>query len=142
MTKEEVENNYEFKVTKRALMREFPFIKDVNFKHNEDVDKWNSTVYINLDIDPFVMSQMYGLPLWNVIVDYLRRGESYWSPYVSIFLDGDNRVNDAEPIKRAIGELVHGIHKSPAVPNELKLGKEIKVGSFEADPSTVPPYLT
>ena len=29
MTKEELYDNYEFKVTKRTLMSEFPFIKDV-----------------------------------------------------------------------------------------------------------------
>ena len=141
-TEEEIKNNYEFKVIVRLLKREFPFIKDVNFKHNEDINKWNDSLYINLDIDPFVLSHMYGLPLWKVIVDYLRRGESYWTPYISIFLDGNDRVRDAEPINKAIGELVHGIHKSPAIPNELKLGKEIRIGSYEVDPSTVPPYLT
>ena len=141
-TEEEIKNNYEFKVIVRLLKREFPFIKDVNFKHNEEINKWNDSIYINLDIDPFILSHMYGLPLWKVIVDYLRRGESYWTPYISIFLDGNDRVRDAEPINRAIEGLIMGVHRSPAIPEELKLGKLIIVGSYEADPSTVPPYLT
>ncbi len=141
-TQEELENNYEFKVTKRALLREFPFVKDVNFKHNEDINRWNDSIYINLDIDPFVLSHMYGLPLWNTIVRYLKRGESYWSPYLSLFIGGDNRVEDVSPIVKAMEELVIGVHRSPAIPEELKLGKKIMIGSFTAEPTTVPPDIT
>ena len=45
MTREQLENNYEYKVTKKALMREFPFVKDVFVKDDNDIDKWRSTVY-------------------------------------------------------------------------------------------------
>ena len=39
MTKEELEDNYQFKVTKKALMRELPFIKDVYVGHTVDFVK-------------------------------------------------------------------------------------------------------
>ena len=51
MTREELENYYEYKVTKKALMREFPFVKDMNFKHNEDVNKWSNVIYVNVEIN-------------------------------------------------------------------------------------------
>ena len=140
MTAQELNDNYEYKITKRALIKEFPFVKDVSVKE-EAINKWSGRIYIDLIIDPFVFAQQYGFRVWGPIINYLRRGENYRSPYISIFIGNSDRVELASPINKAMDELMHGIHKSPAIPHELKLGKELVIGTFTATPSSLPPDM-
>ena len=142
MTREEFENNYEYKVTKKALMREFPFIKDVFVREDEDINKWSSTIYLDLIIDPFAFAHQYGFRVWGPIINALKRGEPYKSLYLSLFIDSGDRVELASPINKAMEELMVGIHRSPAIPKELKLGKILWVGSFTATPSSLPSNMT
>jgi hypothetical protein len=139
MTREQLENNYEYKITKKALMREFPFVKDVHVKDDDDINKWNRTVYLDLIIDPFAFAHQYGFRVWGPIINALKRGEPYMSPYLSIFID---RVGLAYPVNKAMEELMDGIHKSPAIPHELKLGKLLKIGTFAATPSSLPSNMS
>ena len=142
MTREQLENNYEYKVTKKALMREFPFVKDVYVKDDNDIDKWNRTVYLDLIVDPFAFAHQYGFRVWGPIINALKRGEDYMSPYLSLFIGDPDRVELASPINRAMEELMDGIHKSPAIPHELKLGKTLNIGTFTATPSSLPTNMT
>jgi hypothetical protein len=142
MTREQLENNYEYKVTKKALMREFPFIKDVYVKDDNDIDKWKSTVYLDLIIDPFAFAHQYGFRVWGPIINALKRGEDYMSPYLSLFIGDGDRVELASPVNKAMEELMDGVHKSPAIPHELKLGKKLNLGSFTATPSSLPSNMT
>jgi hypothetical protein len=140
MTAQELNDNYEYKITKRALIKEFPFIKDVSVKE-EAINKWSAIIYIDLIIDPFAFAQQYGFRVWGPIINDLKRGENYRSPYISIFIGNSDRVELASPINKAMDELMYGIHKSPAIPHELKLGKELVIGTFTATPSSLPPDL-
>jgi hypothetical protein len=140
MTAQELNDNYEYKITKRALIKEFPFIKDVSVKE-EAINKWSGRIYIDLIIDPFAFAQQYGFRVWGPIINYLRRGENYRSPYISIFIGNSDRIELASPINKAMDELTRGIHKSPAIPHELKLGKELVIGTFTATPSSLPPDM-
>ena len=142
MTREELENNYEFKVTKKALMREFPFIKDVTVKKDDDINKYPSSIYLELVIDPYVMAHQYGFRVWDAVTRSLKKDEPYWFPYLSIFVENDNRMELVAPITKAIEELIDGIHKSPALPSELRLGKKLRVGSYMAYPSSLPSNMT
>ena len=142
MTREEFESNYEYKVTKKALMQEFPFIKDVYVKDDEDINKWSNTIYLDIIIDPFSLAHQYGFRVWEPVVIALRRGENYWSSFISIFIRDDDRVKLASPINKAMEELMEGIHRSPAIPQELKLGKRLMIGSFTATPSSLPSNMT
>jgi hypothetical protein len=142
MTREEFESNYEYKVTKKALMREFPFIKDVYVKDDEDINKWSNTIYLDIIIDPFSFAHQYGFRVWGPIINALKRGENYWSAFISLFIGDSDRVELASPINKAMEELMEGIHRSPAIPNELKLGKRLMTGSFTATPSSLPSNMS
>jgi len=142
MTREEFENNYEYKVTKKALMREFPFIKDVFVKDEEDINKWSNLIFFDIIIDPFALAHQYGFRVWGPVINSLKRGESYMSPYLSLFIGDSNRIDLASPINRAMEELINGIHTSPAIPSDFKLGKKLMLGSFTATPSSVPSSMT
>jgi len=80
MTLEELENNYEFKVAKRLLKKEYPWIKDVGIRVPEEINKWN-LIFLDVIIDPYELGRQEG---WTVS-PYLRRrmeeeGED-WTPY-------------------------------------------------------------
>ena len=139
MTKEELYDNYEFNVTARALKREFPFITNVYVRNDEEVNKYKRMIFFEVDINPYLLSQQYGLPLSNYVDGQLRSGGDYWGPWLSFFLKGG--VDAAGPINRAIDLLVYSIHDSPAIPQELKLGKELGISGFHASHKTVPPDL-
>ena len=111
MTKEELYDNYEFKVTARALKREFPFITNVYVRNDEEVNKYKRMIFFEVDINPYLLSQQYGLPLSNYVDGQLRSGGDYWGPWLSFFLKGG--VDAAGPINRAIDLLVYSIHDSP-----------------------------
>jgi hypothetical protein len=64
------------------------------------------------------------------------------SPYLSLFIGDGDRVELAAPINRAMEELMDGIHTSPAIPSDFKLGKKLMLGSFTASPSSVPSNMT
>jgi uncharacterized protein YktA (UPF0223 family) len=142
MTREELENNYEYKVTKKALMREFPFIKDVFVKEDEEINKWSFGIFLDLIIDPFAFGHQYGFRVWGPVINYLKRGESYMSPYLSLFIGDSNRIDLATPVNRAMEELMDGIHTSPAIPYDFKLDKKLMLGSYTALPSSVPSNMT
>ena len=139
MTEQELYDNYEFKITKRALMREFPFIKNVYVKDPATIDEYKSFIFLDADINPYEMSHMYGLKVDRITDKYLRRGEPYWGPYLSLFISGG--VEETWPIKKAISELMNGIRKSPAMPSELKLDRELDIRAYHANPDTLPPDM-
>jgi len=136
MTEQELYDNYTFKVVKRALMREFPFIKDVSVKDPADIDKYEMYIFLDVDINPYEMSQMYGLKIDPIANRYLRRGEPFWAPFLSMFVKGD--VEESYPIKKAINDLVNSVQKSTALPQEFKLDRELEIATYHASPDTVP----
>jgi hypothetical protein len=138
MTKEELEDNYEYKVTKKALMKEFPFVKNVYAKDDDDINKWKYALYLELVIDPYILGHMYGIPVWSIVTRSLQRGEDYWAPYLGTFFQDRDAT---EKINKDMETLMNGIHKSPALPNELKLHKQLEIGTFITYPKYLPPIL-
>lgn len=140
MTKEELYDNYEFKITKRTLMREFPFIKDVYVEDDEAINRYEHFIWLTVDIDPYQMGQMYGLSVSKFVTRALKRGEPYWVPFLSTLMSGG--VEDTYPIAQAMEKVIGGVHKSPALPSELKLPKELDISSYMVKPESLPPDIT
>jgi hypothetical protein len=136
MTEQDIYDNYEFKVLERALRREFPFIKKVYVKDPDDVDRYDTMQFLDVDINPYEMVQQYGLRIDPIADRYLRRGEPYWGPYLSMFVKGS--VDEARPITDAINELILGVRNSPALPPQLKYPKKFDMSRWHATPDTVP----
>ena len=151
MTREELNNNYEFKVVQRALKQDFPFIKEIKVS-DEALTKYTKDLYIDLVIDPYMIGHMYGLTVWTPVTRDLKEGRNYWAPYLSTFFSlDDNRHSKVEdtkeimsttrPISKAIEKMMDGIHVSKALPSEYKLPKQLSVGSFIATPESLPPDI-
>jgi len=142
MTLQELENNYEFKVAKRLLKKEYPWIKDVGIRVPEELNKWN-LIFLDVVIDPYELGRQEG---WTV-TRYLRRrieddGE-YWTPYLSILYDNVS-WDDARPLQDEINKTVESIHTSPALPVDLRLpgSRKFQIGTWVAFPTTITPEDT
>lgn len=140
MTQQELEDNYEYKVTKKALLREFPFITKVFIKHPDEVDKYSTMIFFDVEINPYVLAHMFGLTVDKITDKYLRSGQVYWSPYLGSFIKGGQE--NVSEIMKAIRSLMNGIHNSPAIPKELKLNKTLDIGTYISNPDVVPDSMT
>jgi hypothetical protein len=140
MTKEEIENTYEFKIIKKVVMKEFPFIKDVFISEddNKQLDDYNYTYYISAKIDPFIMTNLYGGQVWSLLIDMMKKNGYYSSTFMTTFV----RPEDRDPISKISNELkslVWSIHNTETLPREFKLDKHIQLDTFIADKSSIPP---
>ena len=121
MTPEEVKNNYEFKVTKRALMNELKWIKDVRLVES-DLVIYN-TIFIDLVIDPILLANQYD---W-VINKWVTKNPNYNASSPSMIFnisyeEGVDKVTDP------INKILDDVHRSKAIPQELKLPESRSIG--------------
>lgn len=139
-TQEELDNNYTFKLIQKSLKKEFPFIKKVYLRDPKDLDKWSKNIFVDVDINPYEISERYGLPLDRLTERYLRRGQEYWSPHFTMFFK-INTIEERRTIGNIVNEinyLIHSIQENAAIPDHLKFFKKVNIGAWYANPDTVP----
>jgi hypothetical protein len=116
-TTEELYDNYTFKLIRRALMREFPYIKDV-FVNPNDLGRFN-TIFLNFDFDPTIWGEMYDDPMKSWLKDFVDKGG-----YVDLsypITATDMKYEEYQPIKKSIEKVISQVANSEAVPQELKI---------------------
>ena len=128
LTREELYNNYEFRVVKKILKDTYPWIKDVIVEDPNNINKYN-LLFVDIIIDPYELAQQtdgtVGSYLRSSIFDY------FSSPYLSTFFTSD--LKTYSDIQNEIDETLASIHSSSALPSHLKLPKSRKLmsGSFK-----------
>jgi hypothetical protein len=137
MTYEELLNNYEYKITKKGMMREYPFIIDVLDTNEEDFPKYKSVVFVTLVIDPYVLANMFGVKVWGGVTRALKRGDDFDSPTLPIFLE--NSIDLGIKVRQSIDDFTDTIHRSRAIPDEYRMDKILRVSNYIAYPSSLPP---
>ena len=135
---EELYSNYEYKVTVKALKREFPFIKDVRI--DEDNINRYGLIFIEIYIDPYQMAKIYNLTPSEFIMSSIMKGEDYFNGPVitpSIYFKEEQPV--VKPITEAIDTLIDDVHKSNAIPSTMKMfhGRKLAVGGYKVIPEYV-----
>ena len=138
MTYDELLDNYEFKVGKRILTREYPWIKDVYMRNPDDVNKYN-LIFMDIMFDPFQLAEQEGWRMASYVVRSIERGDDFWSPYLSTFYS--SHPDDARALVQKIDKSLEDLHKSPAIPQDLKLPatRKLNVGSFHVQLGTKVP---
>lgn len=133
LTPEELENNYEYKVVKRALMREYPWIKDVTFD-NDDLNKYN-LIFLDLIVDPAEMGESYGYEMNSWVKSRVDRGENYHGTFPSLIFNVPFEQGKDE-VSAPIEIMIRDIHSSPALPQDLRLprGRQFQVGAYIINP--------
>jgi hypothetical protein len=138
LTYDELINNYEFKVGKRILVREYPWIKDVVLRSPDDINKYN-LIFVDVIINPFELAQEKGWRLASYIRRSIERGDNFWSPYLTTYFTdiGD----EARELVQGMEKTLEDLHKSPAIPQEMRLPgyRKLNIGSWYTEPGTEVP---
>ena len=141
MTYEELIDNYEYKIAKKMLTREYPWIKDVAIREDE-INKWN-LIFLDVTIDPYELGRQEDWTVARYLERSIRDNGEYWSPYLSTFYS-DVSWEDARPLQDSINKSLESIHTSPALPTDLRLPgtRKFQVGSWYAYPTSITPEDT
>ena len=118
MTIDQLYDNYQYKVIKKALMREYPWIKDVWVKQ-EELDRYN-LIFLNIEIDPVMLGEERGWNLTPWVRTAYESGRNYNGMYVSMFFDKVDYENTRE-LQNELSVLANSVGKSPAFPKDLLL---------------------
>jgi hypothetical protein len=136
---EELYNNYTFKLIRRALMREFPYIKNV-FVNQSDLGKY-STIFLNFDFDPAIWGEMYDDPMVKWLRDVTDKGGYVDLSYPTTATDMG--YEEYQPIKKSIEKVMSDVFNSEAVPQELKIQgqRPVAIGTWHVNRrSGIPDY--
>ena len=137
MTPEELQNNYEFKVVRRALMKEYPWVKDVTF-NPEELGMYN-LIFLNLIVDPAKMGEAYGWEMVPWVKRAFEEGQKYSGNYPSLLFKVSYEVG-RDTIGDHMEDTLRQIHSSPALPEDMRLprGRQFQVGSYTVNPDGEP----
>ena len=113
-TIEEMKQSYMFKIVRRALMREYKWIKDVMLDE-EDYEQYEYNTFLILKIDPYELAEE---EQWEV-APWVNKDPNYHSSLLSMFFKGNNKRYGE--LSQSIEDLLDKIVRSPAIPNELRL---------------------
>jgi hypothetical protein len=141
MTYEELIDNYEYKIAKKMLLREYSWIKDVVIREDE-INKWN-LIFLDVTIDPYELGRQEDWTVARYLDRSIRDLGEYWSPYLSTFYK-EVSWEDARPLQDGVNKELASIHSSPALPIELRLPgtRKFQVGSWYAYPTSITPEDT
>ena len=137
---EELYNNYTFKLIRRALMREFPYIKNV-FVNQSDLGKY-STIFLNFDFDPAIWGEMYDDPMVKWLRDVTDKGGYVDLSYPTTATDMG--YEEYQPIKKSIEKVMSDVFNSEAVPQELKIQgqRPVAIGTWHVNRKEGKPNYT
>ena len=128
MTPEQLNDNYEYKVTKKILMREYKWIKDISFDGNE-INRYG-LIFLDFYINPFELSDETGWAISKWCLNDIEKGE----PYKSLYLSSVMKVSyeDAKDITKSIQKTMDSINKSSVIPQALRLpnNRRLSIGYF------------
>ena len=138
MTAEEIQDNYTYKIVRKVLMREFPWIKDVQLDV-PGLEKFNYVIFLNVYINPYELGQErdYNVARW--IENAIRNNEDYQTSVITMYFDGS--TDEMRAITQEVNDTIEATQKSPAIPPDLRLpdNKRFMVGSYHlADDITIP----
>ena len=128
-TLEELYDNYEFKVVKKALMREYPWINDITV-NPENLEKYN-LIFLDFDIDPVKLGEEMDWSLSPWVKRAYDDGKEYKGMYLSLFFDGV-KYEDTKDLNDDMTELMRSVGQSPAFPPDLRIkgGRTFSIGDF------------
>ena len=128
---EQLYDNYTFKLLRRALMREFPYIKNV-FVNFFDLGRYN-TIFLNFDFDPAIWGEMYNDPMVKWLKDVTDEGGYIDLSYPTTATDMS--YDEYQPIKKSIQKVMSDVFNSEAVPKELKIqgDRPVAIGTWHVN---------
>lgn len=132
-TKAEVEATPIFKIVKKAIMRKYPWIKNIYVGDEEGLTKYESMLFLDMDIDALQMAEEYEMTpeFWITNPSWGFRNQPYYeSVYLSTMVSkGD--YQEARDLQNDIEDEMRRVQKSDAIPSEYKINKRFGIGQFK-----------
>ncbi len=123
-------SNGEFKIIRKILKREFPYIKDVI--PSSVLDDYNTVTFLDIILDTPTFENALGVQMSNIIKnmykDELERGE-----YNTSYLPSVYRRDDKEALvdfNDNVRDTLKRINKSSVVPSEMKLKPKADISHY------------
>ena len=126
MTVQELEESYMFRIIKRSIMKEYPWVKDVKIDQ-EDFENYKRVVFLNLSIDPYELGQEKD---WEV-ASWVRNEPHYEGSTIGMFFRGRN--DEYHELNDEMNTTIEYISDSPAIPDDLRLKttrNSFSIGNF------------
>ena len=132
-TKEEVESSPMFKIIKKAIMRKYPWIKDIYAGDEEDMKKYSSMLFLDADIDAQQLAEEKGWTLEQWVNPDLQRRiynrDHFNTVYLSVLFTKPSD-EEARQLQNDIDDEMKRIQKSNAIPSDIKIGKTLGLSVF------------
>lgn len=128
-TPDELYDVYEFKLLKKLLKREFPFIKDV-FVIQEDLEKYN-IIFLDFDYDPIEFARMYNDEIKPKFLKMIEDGKYLDLSYPHLL--GDMTYDEFSNVRENINTSIRKVMKNDAIPNELKIHRPVAIGTWHVN---------
>ena len=118
----------EFRVIKRMLKKEFPYIKDMRLSPN-----WNdyrSLLFVVVDINLHELLQSLGVPITKSSIPWSSdAGYPYLSMFFSSKMDSAYNISD---LAKQMQSTINKIQESKStIPLDLKLDRDISIATFK-----------
>lgn len=138
LTPEQVYDNYEFKVSKKILMQRYPWIKDVYLDNIDDINKWG-LIFIIPSVDLIEFAEAYGYHITPWIDYYIKNNKVYDAPFLNLLVQ-----ESATHITQEMDKILENIHKSPAIPEDMKLPRDrrLNIGGYRVEAQHNQKYLS
>ena len=137
LTLEEVLDSYELNIAKRLLRQKFPWVQDIHISERNDINEYG-LIFTDIDVDGEKFLQAYPeASIYPYQYNYFRQGQVPNHSFLNIFFDDV----DTRDVENDIDEIFKKVHKSPAIPDELKLpsDRRLSVSGFRVDPTKQSP---
>ena len=122
-----------FKIVKRALMRKYPWIKDIYVGNEEDISKYSSMLFLDADIDAQQLADEKGWTLesWASpdVQKRLYNKDHFDTVYLSVLFTKDS-YDEARDLQNELETEMKRIQKSDAIPSDVKISKTIGLSNF------------
>ena len=126
-TPEKIYNVYAFKLIKRSLMKEFPWIKDV-FVRQDDLNNY-TTLFLNFEFDPTEFSKAYGHETKAWIQELIDEGKYIDYSYPNLV--NDMQYEEFKKVRDGIRRTIKDVTDNPSLPDEFKFDKRnIELGTW------------
>jgi len=139
MTPEQLINNYQFKVVKRILLMEFPWMKDVSF-YDDELNQYN-LIFLNFIIDPIELGEEHGWEFNRWTKHVIENNMKYRARYLALIYDIS--LEEGKVLSDKIERLLDEINNSSYIPTDLRLpaGRRFSLGHYIINPDSSEEYV-
>ena len=125
-TTEDIMKTMEYKVMKKTLMRQYPFVKDVI--PTDDHEKYKTLSFFNVIIDLKKLEEYMGSPINSILSRMITA-----TPYLSMFYDEPKDSIKAKDTQKDMEDLMIRVHKSNAIDPSMKMKRKPNISIFSFD---------